>query len=90
MHDARDAEDQRKLEAGEYVALVESYYGVMLDRSRVKVRRGGRRGQQGSRVTLDCVLGETRTILGALQFCSARSSLELTFEERGRDRSGID
>ena len=39
MHDARDAEDQRKLEAGEYVALVESYYGVMLDRSRVKVRR---------------------------------------------------
>jgi len=39
MHDARDAEDQRKLEAGEYVALLESYYGVMLDRSRVKVRR---------------------------------------------------
>jgi hypothetical protein len=39
MHDARDAEDQRKLDAGEYVALVESYYGVMLDRSRVKMRR---------------------------------------------------
>jgi hypothetical protein len=39
MHDARDAEDQKKLDAGEYVALVESYYGVMLDRSRVKMRR---------------------------------------------------
>ena len=39
MHDARDAEDTRLLEDGEYAALVESYYGVMLDRSRVKVRR---------------------------------------------------
>jgi RNA polymerase sigma factor (sigma-70 family) len=39
MHDARDAEDTRLLEAGEYAALVESYYGVILDRSRIKVRR---------------------------------------------------
>ena len=39
MHDARDAEDKRLLDAGEYNALVESYYGVILDRSRVKVRR---------------------------------------------------
>jgi len=39
MHDARDAEDTRLLEAGEYGALVESYYGVILDRSRIKVRR---------------------------------------------------
>ena len=37
MHDARDAEDQRRLKAGEYSALVESYYGVILDRCRVKV-----------------------------------------------------
>ena len=39
MHDARDAEDTRLLEAGEYAALVESYYGVILDRSRIKMRR---------------------------------------------------
>ena len=38
MHDARDAEDTRLLESGEYAALVESYYGVMLDRCRVRVR----------------------------------------------------
>lgn len=38
MHDARDAEDTRLLEAGEYSALVESYYGVMLDRARLKLR----------------------------------------------------
>ena len=29
MHDARDAEDTRLLEAGEFSLLVESYYGVM-------------------------------------------------------------
>ena len=33
MHDARDAEDTRLLEAGEYGLLVEGYYGVILDRS---------------------------------------------------------
>lgn len=38
MHDARDAEDTRLLDAGEYSALVESYYGVILDRCRLKVR----------------------------------------------------
>jgi RNA polymerase sigma factor (sigma-70 family) len=37
MHDARDAEDQRLLDAGEFNALVESYYGVMLDRCRLKL-----------------------------------------------------
>ena len=37
MHDARDAEDQRLLEAGELSLLVESYYGVMLDRCRARV-----------------------------------------------------
>ena len=40
MHDARDAEDQRLLEAGEYSALVESYYGVIIRRCQVKVRYG--------------------------------------------------
>ena len=39
MHDARDEEDRRLLEAGEHTALVESYYGVMLDRCRLKLRR---------------------------------------------------
>ncbi|MBA3402246.1 MAG: hypothetical protein H0U05_09715, partial [Actinobacteria bacterium] len=38
MHDARDAEDTRLLEAGELGLLVESYYGVIIDRCRVKVR----------------------------------------------------
>ena len=36
MHDARDAEDQRLLDAGELSLLVESYYGVMLDRCRAR------------------------------------------------------
>jgi RNA polymerase sigma factor (sigma-70 family) len=39
MHDARDAEDTRLLESGEYAALVESYYGVILDRCWIKLRR---------------------------------------------------
>ena len=37
MHDARDAEDQRLLDAGEFSLLVESYYGVALDRCRARV-----------------------------------------------------
>ncbi len=37
MHDARDAEDQRLLGAGELSLLVESYYGVILDRCRARV-----------------------------------------------------
>jgi len=37
MHDARDAEDTRLLEAGEFSLLVESYYGVMLDRCRARI-----------------------------------------------------
>ena len=40
MHDARDAEDTRLLEAGEYGLLVEGYYGVILDRCAAGVRRG--------------------------------------------------
>jgi RNA polymerase sigma factor (sigma-70 family) len=40
MHDARDAEDQRLLNAGEYSALVESYYGVIIRRCQAKVRDG--------------------------------------------------
>jgi hypothetical protein len=39
MHDARDAEDTRLLEAGEYAALVEGYYGVILDRCRIRATR---------------------------------------------------
>jgi RNA polymerase sigma-70 factor, ECF subfamily len=37
MHDARDAEDKRLLEAGEFPMLVESYCGVILDRCRARV-----------------------------------------------------
>ena len=39
MHDARDEEDRRLQEAGEIGRLVESYYGVILDRCRLKLRR---------------------------------------------------
>lgn len=38
MHDARDAEDTRLLAAGEIGLLVESYYGVIIDRCRAKAR----------------------------------------------------
>jgi RNA polymerase sigma factor (sigma-70 family) len=41
MHDARDAEDKRLLDAGEHQLLVESYYGVILDRCRARVRNEG-------------------------------------------------
>jgi RNA polymerase sigma factor (sigma-70 family) len=37
MRDARDAEDTRLLEEGEYAVLVESYYGAILDRCRARV-----------------------------------------------------
>ena len=38
MADARDAEDRRLLEAGEFRALVESYYGVMIERCTLRLR----------------------------------------------------
>ncbi len=38
MHDARDAEDTRLLEAGEIGLLLQGYLGVILDRCRAKVR----------------------------------------------------
>jgi len=38
MHDARDAEDIRLLEAGEIGLLIEGYLGVIYDRCLVKVR----------------------------------------------------
>ena len=41
MHDARDAEDKRLFEAGEFPLLLESYYGVILDRCRARVRNEG-------------------------------------------------
>ena len=38
MHDARDAEDIRLLAAGEYSALVESYYETIIQRCRTRCR----------------------------------------------------
>lgn len=38
MHDARDAEDTRLLEAGEHGLLLDGYAGVILDRCRLKLR----------------------------------------------------
>jgi RNA polymerase sigma factor (sigma-70 family) len=41
MHDARDAEDNRLLAAGEIALLLESYYGVIIDRCQLKLRDPG-------------------------------------------------
>ena len=38
MHDARDVEDNRLLEEGAYAQLVESYYGVVVQRCQARVR----------------------------------------------------
>ena len=38
MHDARDAEDKRLLEAGEYARLVEAYYGVIVKRCQSRTK----------------------------------------------------
>src|SRR5579862_2894745 len=38
MHDARDAEDVRLLEAGDYRKLVEAYYGVIVQRCQARLR----------------------------------------------------
>lgn len=38
MHDARDAEDTRLLEAGEFRLLIDGYTGVIYDRCRLKLR----------------------------------------------------
>ena len=41
MHDARDAEDKRLLEAGAYASLVESYYGVIVKRCQARTKSDG-------------------------------------------------
>jgi RNA polymerase sigma factor (sigma-70 family) len=38
MHDARDAEDNRLLAAGDFALLVEGYYGLIVDRCRARTR----------------------------------------------------
>ena len=41
MHDARDVEDKRLLEAGDYARLVESYYGVIVKRCQARTKSDG-------------------------------------------------
>ena len=41
MHDARDAEDKRLQESGEYAKLVESYYGVIVKRCQARTHDDG-------------------------------------------------
>jgi RNA polymerase sigma factor (sigma-70 family) len=41
MHDARDAEDKRLLDAGDYAKLVESYYGVIVKRCQARTKADG-------------------------------------------------
>jgi RNA polymerase sigma factor (sigma-70 family) len=40
MHDARDADDRRLLEAGEFSRLVESYYGLVVGRCCARIQTG--------------------------------------------------
>ncbi|MBA3402630.1 MAG: hypothetical protein H0U05_11675, partial [Actinobacteria bacterium] len=39
MHDARDEEDKRLQEAGEFAALVKGYYETIIQRCRVRYRK---------------------------------------------------
>ena|ERR1700722_13392123 len=41
MHDARDADDKRRLECGEHAKLVESYYGVIVKRCQARTHDNG-------------------------------------------------
>jgi RNA polymerase sigma factor (sigma-70 family) len=41
MHDARDAEDKRLLDAGDHARLVESYYGVIVKRCQARTKSDG-------------------------------------------------
>jgi RNA polymerase sigma factor (sigma-70 family) len=41
MHDARDAEDRRLLEAGDHRRLVEAYYGLIVGRCRARIHDEG-------------------------------------------------
>lgn len=60
MHDARDAEDKRLLEAGEYAKLVESYYGVIVKRCQARTRSEGEAFDVAADVVIR-LLGEVKS-----------------------------
>lgn len=60
MHDARDAEDKRLLEAGEYAKLVESYYAVIVKRCQARTRGDGEAFDVAADVVIR-LLGELKT-----------------------------
>jgi RNA polymerase sigma factor (sigma-70 family) len=59
MHDARDAEDKRLLDAGEYAKLVEAYYGVIVKRCQARTRNDGEAFDVASEVVIR-LLGELK------------------------------
>lgn len=58
-HDARDADDERRLECGEYAKLVESYYGVIVGRCQARTRSDGEAFDVAAEVVVR-LLGELR------------------------------
>jgi RNA polymerase sigma factor (sigma-70 family) len=60
MHDARDAEDKRLLEAGDYARLVESYYGVIVKRCQARTKSDGDAFDVAADVVIR-LLGELKT-----------------------------
>jgi RNA polymerase sigma factor (sigma-70 family) len=52
MHDARDAEDRRLLESGDYARLVECYYGVIVERCQARTSEDGAAFDVASEVVL--------------------------------------
>jgi RNA polymerase sigma factor (sigma-70 family) len=59
MHDARDAEDKRLLDAGEYARLVESYYGVIVKRCQARTTSDGEAFDVAADVVIR-ILGELK------------------------------
>ncbi len=59
MHDARDAEDQRLLDAGEHNRLIEAYYGVIVARCQARIRNDGEAFDAAAQVVIR-LLGELK------------------------------
>lgn len=60
MHDARDAEDKRLLEASEYARLVESYYAVIVKRCQARTKNDGEAFDVAAEVVIR-LLGELKS-----------------------------
>ena len=59
VHDARDAEDKRLLDTGDYAKLVESYYGVIVKRCQARTKSDGEAFDVAAEVVIR-ILGELK------------------------------